>query len=287
MIDPSQKLTNAARRWLMQQYPELAIPPVRLLPRVGQRPGAIASSSHDNREIYWNDPSTRIGLQRMGATGRYGGLRDQKAIATLIHELTHQSGPRYGDSPRSRFWEEGLAERVSTDLAPEVARRLKYSPEVHRFEDGSVSNPNVDFNFRANTYGPNVRAVDDLSFGAGARANPNWAGMEDPTFSPEAIDFRRLLLALGEGGRQKQITRERKRKAVERKKPDYLPKTVRNVGRVASSAGKLPTDSSSAAARQVGRSARAAGRRAAVPTPKIKKALPKPKKTSLKDKLGW
>jgi hypothetical protein len=261
-IDSAQKSMEQMRRWLARTYPDLDIPAILATVQGDpRRVRAAASSNADDRIINLYSPHLIEQLGRLGAGRPYTGY-EQYGIQTGLHEILHQEGPRYGDSPWSRFWEEGLAESVSADVAPGFARTLKYRPTpTQRFEDGSWSTPDNDFQFKPDTYGPNVRAVRGLSFNQALRQMPRgWEGLEDPGASPEAMDFRRALLAMSNQQRNRTIAKTQKRMRREREVPGYLPKTVQSVGKTVSAAAAIPRDPIAAAAQQVGRTVRAAGR---------------------------
>jgi hypothetical protein len=261
-IDSARKSMEQMRRWLARTYPDLDIPAI--LATVSGDPrrarGAAASSNHDQRMINLYSPHLIDQLSQIGR-GPYTGY-EQYGIQTGLHEILHQEGPRYGDNWRDRFWEEGLAESVAADVAPGFARTLRHAPQpARRFEDGSWSTPSDDFQFGPDTYGPNVRAVRGLSFNQALRQMPRgWEGLEDPGAGPEAMDFRRALLAMSNQQRNRTVARTATRMKKQREAPGYLPKTVQSVGKTVSAAAAIPRDPIAAAAQQVGRTVRAAGR---------------------------
>jgi hypothetical protein len=251
-IDSARKSMEQMRRWLARTYPDLDIPAILATVQGDPRRAryAAASSNHDQRLINLYSPAVIGQLSQLGRDP-YTGY-EKRGLQTGMHEILHQEGPRYGDSPRDRFWEEGLAESVAADVAPGFARTLRYAPsKPTRFEDGSWSTPGDDFQFRPDSYGPNVRAVRGLSFNQALRQMPGgWEGLEDPGASPEAIDFRRALLAMSSQQRNKTVARTQKRMKRQREAPGYLPKT----------AAAIPRDPVAMAAQQVGRTVRTAGR---------------------------
>jgi hypothetical protein len=250
------------RRWLARAYPDLNIPRwVTTVPGLSSRArGAAATANADENLITLYDPRLIQALNHLGRTRNYSPALRQP-IQTGIHELMHLEGPRYGDNLNDRWLEEGLAESVAADVAPGFARSLKYRPQpARRFEDGSWSNPGDDFNFAPDTYLPNARAIRGWSFNQAAGQTPGWEGLEDPGASPEAMDFRRALLAMTNQQRNRTIAKTQKRMRREREAPDYLPKTVRSVGRITTAAAAIPRDPIAMAAQQVGRTVRAAGR---------------------------
>lgn len=254
------------RRWLKKNYPDLAVPGIidTYIPGAGPR-GVAANSDHDARLINLFSPRLIGDLSMLGAGRPYTGS-EKYGIQTGLHELAHQVGPRYGDTRRDRFWEEGLAEAVSADLAPGYARSLPYSPRpAARFEDGSWSTPNDDFNFAPDAYAPNVAAVRGLSFNQALRQMAaGWEGLEDPGASPEAQEFRRRMLNQTAKGRLRTVAKVQRQMRREREAPGYLPQTVRSVGRAATAAAAIPRDPVAVSAQRVGRAVRAVAR--GVPT---------------------
>lgn len=262
-IGPTSRELERMRRWIVRAYPDLKIPRLSetmfLDPRL--RPGVRASSSARDRTVRIYDDRLATSLDYLGRGGPYrNGL--QNDISTGLHELLHQEGPRYGNTPRDRFWEEGLAEYVASDMGPGYAGTKKYMPTPRRkFEDGSYSGPERDFQFRPDTYPKQVEALKQLSFiQALLQMAPGWEGLEDPSDSPEAMRFRRQLLGMTAKGRQAKVRKVKKAAAAQRRDPKYLPKTARSVGRAVRAAANIPRDPIAAAAQQVGRSTREAGR---------------------------
>lgn len=263
-IRNAQRFMVQMRNWLVRTYPDLAMPTIATMAgRSGDaRRGVVASSNHDQRVISLYDPMLAYKMNSLGSGQPYRGEESMYPIQTGLHELMHQAGPRYGDSRWDRFWEEGFSEAVAADISPAYARTMKYEPQpARRFEDGSWSTPDNDFRFEPNTYGPNVAAVRKLSFNEALRQMAaGWEGLEDPGASPEAMDFRRALLAMSNKQRNRTIAKTQKRLRQELEKPGYLPRTVQSVGRVASAAARIPRDPVAVAAQQVGRSARTVAR---------------------------
>jgi hypothetical protein len=243
----TEAFLNALRQWMARTYPDISVPRAAVIHggSPSARRSARASANADRNVVRVLDPNIAQLMSYLGQGGQYTGLQ-KPAIGTGLHEMLHLEGPRYGDNRNDRFLEEGLAEQVSADMAPGFAGTLPYAPRpAHRFEDGSYSNPAQDFQFRPDTYGQNTAAIRNFSFYDILNQLGAWEGLEDPNQSPEAMDSRRAL--------------QRKKKK-QREQPDYLPKTVRSVGRVASAAANIPRDPIAAAAQQVGRTTRSAGR---------------------------
>lgn len=232
--------TEAARRWIIQNHPALAAirPTYARAGKQSEYPGALATAKSRSQFINYLDPSTTYTVGRLGQTGAYRGIADQRAIQTMLHELGHMAGPHTprNATPFDRSLEEGLATTVSADLTVPYTRSLRYDPR--RFEDGTVSGK-LDFApaDRRGGYPRESLMVDDLAFAVAARQNPNWAGNGDPTVSPEANYWRQVMLAAGAGQRRGMVRQVRRQQKQEREAPAYARTVARNVGRVASSAG--------------------------------------------------
>lgn len=282
----AQQLTDEMRRWLVRNYPEFAIPSVRI--NQNKRSDEYhATSDAYGRNIEWYQPRTMRQLDWMGRTGAYQGAPQRQALQVLMHELMHQVGPKYNSNPSDRFWEEGLSERVATDLSPEFARTRKYWKRPMRtYEDGSTTSYDDDFDFTSHVYPENTKAVNEIAFAFGALANPEWAGRENPASNPEAERFLRLLLAGSTADRRRKIRRVKQHNRGERSKPTYARDAARNVGKVVSRASRIPTDSSSRAAHRAGREIYSAAQKVRASTPKPK-PKPKPRRVKAKDVRSW
>ncbi len=264
-VTSAQQFVDLMAKWVRKTYPDLRVPPyLNVVPRnpvLGRRRGAVASSNADTRYISLYDPMLARGLNSLGMNRTFTG-GEKYPIQTGLHEILHQEGPRYGDSRNDRFLEEGLAESVSADMAPDYARTLPYAPQkLSRAEDGSYYNPNDDFRFKTDTYAQNVKAIRLASLNAALRQmQPGWEGLEDPGASPEAMAYRRMLLHQTAKQRARTYSGEYRRMKREREKPDYIPRTVQTVGRVATAAARLPRDQIAVSTQRVGSAVRAVAR---------------------------
>jgi hypothetical protein len=258
----TEAFLNAMRDWMARTYPDISVPRAAAVhggsPAARRR--ASASANADRNVVRVLDPNLAQLMSHLGGDGLYAGT-GKPAIQTGLHEMLHLEGPRYGNNPNDRFYEEGLAEQVSADMAPGFARTLPYAPRpAHKFEDGSYSNPANDFQFRPDSYPQQSAAVRNISFYDILNQLGAWEGLEDPNQSPEAMDSRRALLHMSTKQRRAKLKQVQRKKKKQREQPDYLPKTARSVGKVVSAAANIPRDPIAALAQQVGRTTRSAGR---------------------------